>query len=157
MVVQLNRELSSAYGEVSTTLFYEFPTLRAIAGELAGAPVPSAPGTRADGTSGAVRVPAARHTPGTAADPGPPAPDDAIAIIGMSGRYPQAENTDEFWANLTAGRDSISEIPRPVAAGRLLRTGPRHSRRHRAQLQQVGRIPAGLRRVRPALLPDRTA
>ncbi|MFJ1713851.1 SDR family NAD(P)-dependent oxidoreductase [Streptomyces sp. NPDC088260] len=111
MVVQLNRELSSAYGEVSTTLFYEFPTLRAIAGELAGAPAPSAPGTRTDGPSGADRVPAARHTPGTAPDPGPPAPDDAIAIIGMSGRYPQAENTDEFWANLTAGRDSITEIP----------------------------------------------
>ncbi|MEV5203142.1 SDR family NAD(P)-dependent oxidoreductase [Streptomyces sp. NPDC053720] len=111
MVVQLNRELSSLYREVPTTLFYEFPTLRAIAGELAGAPTPSAPGARTDGPPGPVRMPAARHTPGTAGAPGPPAPDDAIAIIGMSGRYPQAENTDEFWANLTAGRDSITEIP----------------------------------------------
>ncbi|MGW1409041.1 SDR family NAD(P)-dependent oxidoreductase [Streptomyces sp. NPDC002403] len=111
MVVQLNRELSSMYGEVPTTLFYEFPTLRAVAGALAGAPTPPAPGARADGPSDAVRVQAARHTPGTAPAPGPPAPDDAIAIIGMSGRYPQAENTEEFWANLTAGRDSITEIP----------------------------------------------
>ncbi|WP_406003970.1 SDR family NAD(P)-dependent oxidoreductase [Streptomyces sp. NBC_00987] len=111
MVVQLNRELSSTYGEVPTTLFYEFPTLRAIAGELAGASTPPAPGARTDGPSGPVRVPAARHTPATATAPGPPAPDDAIAIIGMSGRYPQAENTEEFWANLTAGRDCITEIP----------------------------------------------
>ncbi|MFJ7193998.1 MULTISPECIES: SDR family NAD(P)-dependent oxidoreductase [unclassified Streptomyces] len=111
MVVQLNRELSSVYGEVPTTLFYEFPTLRAVAGALAGAPTPPAPGARADGPSGGVRVPAARDTPGAAPAPGAPAPDDAIAIIGMSGRYPQAENTDEFWANLTAGRDSITEIP----------------------------------------------
>lgn len=106
MVVQLNRELSSVYGEVPTTLFYEFPTLRAVAGKLAGTPTPPTPGERA-----AVQVPAARHTPRTAAAPGPPPPDDAIAIIGMSGRYPQAENTDEFWANLTAGRDAITEIP----------------------------------------------
>ncbi|MEE1769452.1 SDR family NAD(P)-dependent oxidoreductase [Streptomyces sp. JV185] len=111
MVVQLNRELSSVYGEVPTTLFYEFPTLRAVAGALAGASTPPAPGARADGPSGGVRVPAARDTPGAAPVPGPPAPEAAIAIIGMSGRYPQAENTDEFWANLTAGRDSITEIP----------------------------------------------
>ncbi|MFB6877490.1 SDR family NAD(P)-dependent oxidoreductase [Streptomyces sp. NPDC056323] len=111
MVVQLNRELSSMYGEVPTTLFYEFPTLRAVAGALAGAPTPPASGARADGPSGALGVPAARLTPGTAAAAGPPVPDDAIAIIGMSGRYPQAGNTDEFWANLTAGRDSITEIP----------------------------------------------
>ncbi|MFC1747380.1 SDR family NAD(P)-dependent oxidoreductase, partial [Pseudomonadota bacterium] len=34
-----------------------------------------------------------------------------IAIIGISGRYPDAENIDEFWENLSSGRDSISEIP----------------------------------------------
>lgn len=30
----------------------------------------------------------------------------------MSGRYPGARNTDEFWQNLTAGRDRITEVPR---------------------------------------------
>ncbi|AUY48420.1 SDR family NAD(P)-dependent oxidoreductase [Streptomyces sp. CB01881] len=34
-----------------------------------------------------------------------------IAIIGLSGRYPQARTLDEFWANLAAGRDSVTEIP----------------------------------------------
>ncbi|HEX6095637.1 MAG TPA: SDR family NAD(P)-dependent oxidoreductase [Thermoanaerobaculia bacterium] len=34
-----------------------------------------------------------------------------IAIVGLSGRYPQAPTLDAFWANLSAGRDSITEIP----------------------------------------------
>ena len=33
---------------------------------------------------------------------------DAIAIIGMAGRFPGARNLDEFWENLKAGVESIS-------------------------------------------------
>ncbi|WP_428610691.1 SDR family NAD(P)-dependent oxidoreductase, partial [Sedimenticola sp.] len=36
---------------------------------------------------------------------------EPIAIIGMSGRYPQANNLEEFWQNLEEGKDCISEIP----------------------------------------------
>jgi polyketide synthase PksM len=36
---------------------------------------------------------------------------DPIAIIGVSGRFPQARNLDEFWENLSEGRDCITEIP----------------------------------------------
>lgn len=32
---------------------------------------------------------------------------DAIAIIGMDGRFPGARNVDEFWENLLQGRDTI--------------------------------------------------
>ncbi|ASA21623.1 type I polyketide synthase [Paenibacillus donghaensis] len=31
-----------------------------------------------------------------------------IAVIGMSGRFPQAENLEAFWRNLTEGKDCIS-------------------------------------------------
>ncbi|WP_033681088.1 non-ribosomal peptide synthetase, partial [Bacillus cereus] len=34
-----------------------------------------------------------------------------IAIIGVSGRYPSAENIDEYWNNLKQGRNCISEVP----------------------------------------------
>lgn len=34
-----------------------------------------------------------------------------IAIIGMSGRYPDANNISEFWDNLINSRDSIKQIP----------------------------------------------
>jgi 3-oxoacyl-(acyl-carrier-protein) synthase/acyl carrier protein len=37
--------------------------------------------------------------------------NDDIAIIGISGRYPMADNLDEFWENLKSGKDCISEIP----------------------------------------------
>ncbi|WP_437277977.1 beta-ketoacyl synthase N-terminal-like domain-containing protein [Sorangium sp. So ce375] len=34
-----------------------------------------------------------------------------VAIIGVSGRYPQAKNVAEFWRNLKEGRNCIREIP----------------------------------------------
>ncbi|MGN8844761.1 SDR family NAD(P)-dependent oxidoreductase [Niallia sp. HCP3S3_B10] len=37
--------------------------------------------------------------------------DMPIAIIGMSGRVPGANDLDEYWENLKAGKDSITEIP----------------------------------------------
>ncbi|WP_139487918.1 SDR family NAD(P)-dependent oxidoreductase [Brevibacillus dissolubilis] len=49
-------------------------------------------------------VSTAQTTPHTSAD-------SDIAIIGLSGRYPGARNVREFWKNLQAGKDSITEIP----------------------------------------------
>ncbi|MDC8103587.1 amino acid adenylation domain-containing protein [Chryseobacterium sp. B21-037] len=37
--------------------------------------------------------------------------NEPIAIIGLSGKYPQAKNLSEFWDNLKSGKDSITEIP----------------------------------------------
>ncbi len=33
---------------------------------------------------------------------------DGIAIVGMAGRFPGADNVEEFWANLLEGRESVS-------------------------------------------------
>lgn len=38
-------------------------------------------------------------------------PEKDIAVIGMSGRFPEAENLQEFWANLVNSRDSVREFP----------------------------------------------
>lgn len=35
-----------------------------------------------------------------------------IAVIGLAGRYPGATNINEFWKNLKAGKDCITEIPK---------------------------------------------
>lgn len=35
-----------------------------------------------------------------------------IAVVGMSGLYPQAANLHEFWENLKAGKDCICEVPK---------------------------------------------
>jgi acyl transferase domain-containing protein/enoyl-CoA hydratase/carnithine racemase/acyl carrier protein len=37
--------------------------------------------------------------------------DNRIAIIGMSGRYPKANNLQEYWNNLVEGMSSIVEVP----------------------------------------------
>ena len=34
-----------------------------------------------------------------------------IAVIGMSGQFPQAKNLDEFWQNIAEGRNCITHIP----------------------------------------------
>ncbi|XXY19533.1 SDR family NAD(P)-dependent oxidoreductase [Sorangium sp. So ce216] len=34
-----------------------------------------------------------------------------VAIVGLSGHYPQAADVHEYWENLKAGRDCITEIP----------------------------------------------
>ena len=40
-----------------------------------------------------------------------PLPEDAIAIIGMSGRFPGAKNINQFWQNLREGVESIQFFP----------------------------------------------
>ena len=42
-------------------------------------------------------------------NPRPAEPND-IAVIGMAGRFPGAENVAEFWRNIAAGRESISQF-----------------------------------------------
>lgn len=40
---------------------------------------------------------------------------NAVAIIGVAGRFPGAENVEQLWQNLCEGRESV----RPIAAGEL--------------------------------------
>ncbi|MEU6129880.1 SDR family NAD(P)-dependent oxidoreductase [Saccharopolyspora sp. NPDC047091] len=49
--------------------------------------------------------------PRSAVPAGPAPADDPIAIVGISGRFPQADDLDEYWANLRDGRDCIGEVP----------------------------------------------
>jgi amino acid adenylation domain-containing protein len=122
MVLDLTLKLEKSFGPLPKTLFFEYQNMGALAGyflqthrqrlvELLGdqtvAATPAVvarPGGHARAVS-VVRQPsrfgsrAVDHSPGE------------IAIIGVAGRYPQAANLDEFWANLSQGRDSITEIP----------------------------------------------
>jgi len=38
--------------------------------------------------------------------------DKPIAIIGMAGFFPQANNVEEYWRNTLCGRDCITEVPK---------------------------------------------
>ncbi len=63
-----------------------------------------------------VRVPQ-QHRPSAQASAPPvamtvePPAEQAIAIVGMSGRMPGAADLEAFWENLAAGRTSIADVP----------------------------------------------
>ncbi|MGS0763567.1 amino acid adenylation domain-containing protein [Syntrophomonas curvata] len=127
MITKLNQELKLVFGELSKTLFYEYQTLGALAGYLA-ANYPQECMKWAgltESTMQAISSPV-DHTGGyqglnllrkgkqsheiTSLNPGN-AIREPIAVIGISGRYPQATDLNQFWRNLETGQDCISEIP----------------------------------------------
>ncbi|MFF2652406.1 SDR family NAD(P)-dependent oxidoreductase [Streptomyces sp. NPDC058045] len=97
-ITQLNKVLEEGYGALPTSLLFTYKDLESLARHLTTVrrerlprePRPASPRPEA--------VPA----PATVGD---------IAIIGLSGRYPQAPTLEQFADNLAAGRDSITEIP----------------------------------------------
>ena len=114
--------------DLTPTIFFEHPTIRRFAGyllkehrdRLASAigvaeTVDSAAQTNNNFTS-SPKPPRLRPrftSPTTYREPRPQgmAPEP-IAIIGMSGRFPMAGDVAEFWDNLLAGKDCITEIPK---------------------------------------------
>jgi acyl transferase domain-containing protein/acyl carrier protein len=128
VINQLNQRLTGIFGDVSKTLFYQYQNLAALAdyfieeypqvclqwtglGEQAqSTPEKTAASPRLDGDFPLLtkfkkgrksKIPVS-----ATADFREP-----IAIIGMSGRYPQAREINAYWENLKAGKDCIAEIP----------------------------------------------
>nr|WP_305119323.1 SDR family NAD(P)-dependent oxidoreductase [Tahibacter harae] len=125
------------------TVFFEYPTVRGLAGHLAGTsaarfahlvagaaaaagatpaladttPLPALETFAAEPAPFATARQAGRRraAPAVASAPAPvasaPAAADPIVVIGMSGRFPQADDLAAFWDNLVQGRDCIEEIP----------------------------------------------
>uniref|UniRef100_UPI001E3D18CE beta-ketoacyl synthase N-terminal-like domain-containing protein n=1 Tax=Bradyrhizobium sp. Leaf401 TaxID=2876564 RepID=UPI001E3D18CE len=128
MAMQLTSELETSFGSLSKTLLFEYQTIQALTGHfienhrdrlvsLLGVedrtPAPAAAAASPQMRPAGGRRRPARAAPLRAAGNARPTPGALdIAIIGLSGRYPQARNVEEFWRNLREGRDCISEIPK---------------------------------------------
>lgn len=118
MVKRLNALLGEDFGELSSALLFERQTIESLADYFlanhpdrlrslfaktpspwaAEAPLPaSIPCQAAQTKSACVSAGERRERP--------------IAIVGMSGKYPQAANLAEFWENLKNGVDCITGIP----------------------------------------------
>lgn len=120
MITDMNRQLESHFGRLSKTLFFEYQSIEKLAeyfavkyrekliAELGINKKESLYNNKAAIRSEATKVGLQAVIP--TANNGVQITED-IAIIGMSGRYPMAENLDELWENLKNGRDCISEIP----------------------------------------------
>ncbi|MEJ2694066.1 MAG: SDR family NAD(P)-dependent oxidoreductase, partial [Candidatus Thiodiazotropha sp.] len=113
-VNQFNLKAEQALFPLPKTLLFEHTSLRALNDHLV-AHYAEALAERL-GVAAPLPPPATSPQPSEAhAESGQTAQDDgdaeAIAVIGMSGRFPGARDLHEYWDNLLAGRDSVGEIP----------------------------------------------
>ncbi|CAO3457511.1 Polyketide synthase modules and related proteins [Azospirillum argentinense] len=123
--MKLTAELERITGPLPKTLFFEHPSIDAVAAHLAETfaaaltaffgpdeppdppppepPPPDAPppGSRPP-DAGRAAAPAPAPATGSGGD---------IAIVGMSGRFPGAASVEEFWDVLAQGKDCVTEIP----------------------------------------------
>ncbi|ROU06209.1 non-ribosomal peptide synthetase [Lysobacter enzymogenes] len=138
LAIRIANELRETFAEVSSTVLFEHRSVAAIAAHfiatqplaaqgLAPAPRKPEPAQAAPATAqraapaaayaapaASVREaapPAAAAAPQPASAPRPAAEDRAIAIIGVSGRYPRAADLDQFWQRISRGEDCVEEIP----------------------------------------------
>ncbi|HYK00423.1 MAG TPA: SDR family NAD(P)-dependent oxidoreductase [Thermoanaerobaculia bacterium] len=127
LAMKLTNQLERTFGSLSKTLFFEYRTVGALsqyfirshADRLASLFAPKTEGNRqpkAAAVPSTVEAPATRKPGRRSVRPhGPSIPateSDPIAIIGLSGRYPEAVDVEAYWRNLRDGRDCIVEVPR---------------------------------------------
>ncbi len=142
MVMQMTHRLESVFGTLPKTLFFEYQNLQELtgyflenhsekltqlldaeknsfAGKAENAPVYPKSGASGQKTIFLNHRPSASRwtkesllakSPQRESKNSSTALD--IAIIGVAGRYPQADNVREFWHNLRDGKDCITEIPK---------------------------------------------
>jgi acyl transferase domain-containing protein/NADPH:quinone reductase-like Zn-dependent oxidoreductase/NADP-dependent 3-hydroxy acid dehydrogenase YdfG len=124
-IITLNRELESHFGELPKTLFFERQNLSELAQyfiehhqtallkKWEKTPVEkSDAGSRAVKSSDTTTKKLDVDLKPTSAVKAVSKQCQEIAIIGISGRYPQADNLETFWENLKTGKNCVTEIPR---------------------------------------------
>ncbi|WP_428243750.1 amino acid adenylation domain-containing protein [Gynuella sp.] len=129
IIMSLTRKLEGIFGELSKTLFFECQTLTELTqyflehhhDKLINHLFSESVANHQDVIVAKQTTSIANRFDHNGMTPNPaemvnkisylPRTEDDIAIIGVSGRYPQAENLTEFWENLKQGRDCIEEIP----------------------------------------------
>ncbi|MCX4185477.1 SDR family NAD(P)-dependent oxidoreductase [Bacillus amyloliquefaciens] len=112
-ILGLNSRLEKYFGRVSKTLFFEYSSVEELSEyflehyqhELQKAFLPAVE-QRIDHSA-----PAKREKLSVSRTPSAPSEED-IAIIGIAGRYPMAKDVEQFWENISSGKDCITEIPK---------------------------------------------
>ncbi|MFI5685499.1 SDR family NAD(P)-dependent oxidoreductase [Streptomyces sp. NPDC051636] len=151
LAVNMVQPLEDTFGPLSRTLLFEAQTVRGLARYLAteheqalrglvGEPAPEAARAESAGPDtvqpeasvAAAAVPEAFRPEAAAPEavqrnaattvPLPPSHTRDIAVIGIGGRYPHADDLDAFWTALREGRDCVTEVPadrwKPTASAR---------------------------------------
>ncbi|SDD51938.1 polyketide synthase PksN [Paenibacillus sp. CF095] len=128
MIKQLAEEVNNTLGPISMTIFFEYQTIQALANyfmktysdklmelfeihaSLDDVPKDKEKEQEKTAILSCVLEPAKSDYTGDM-EQGHEGSHMDIAIIGLSGRYPQANNIYEFWENLKVGKDCVIEIP----------------------------------------------
>ncbi|MER9858823.1 MULTISPECIES: amino acid adenylation domain-containing protein [unclassified Mesorhizobium] len=99
-IVQIQAHIHDRLGINCKILdLFEHPTITTLAAHLAS--IPTVPRPAED----------LKKPIGVAASADQPNQDrNAVAIVGMAGRFPGAENVDQFWLNLVEGIESIADL-----------------------------------------------
>ncbi len=132
MITRMNALLAKDFGDLPKSVFFEHTTINALADYFVEKQIPALKRCFADDTtlwqSQHTAAAARQHATPLSALSRPSAPrtagqtkasaqsEPAVAIVGMSGRFPEAGNLDEFWHNLKAGKTSIRALPKARAA-----------------------------------------
>ncbi|WP_092551092.1 beta-ketoacyl synthase N-terminal-like domain-containing protein [Xenorhabdus koppenhoeferi] len=112
IVIQISDHLEKALGKISKTLLFENNTIAELASAIVEEYGPL-PGGKKDIAAQENKQLGEHQTSNTiiTEEKKPLSASQDIAIIGLSGRFPQADSLDEFWQNLCDGKDCIEEIP----------------------------------------------
>ncbi|HYJ84997.1 MAG TPA: SDR family NAD(P)-dependent oxidoreductase [Pyrinomonadaceae bacterium] len=125
LIMTLTRELEKLFGELPKTLFFEYQTLAELTEyfvEHHREVIQTIVGSVSQPRAGKSKINNAQKEPASISLNRLTAPQmsdasnssarhDDIAIIGVGGRYPMADDLAQFWENLKTGRDCITEIP----------------------------------------------
>lgn len=118
---ELTRAVQEQLGVVVTpTVFYTYPTLDSVA-EFIVRDDPDGIGVARQGRETSPHPPAAERVLETVGEPSSPPASAAVdlggeanypvAVIGMAGRFPGADDPHSFWQRLVAGDDLVTEVP----------------------------------------------
>jgi acyl transferase domain-containing protein/acyl-CoA synthetase (AMP-forming)/AMP-acid ligase II/acyl carrier protein len=125
MILELTSQLEKVFGPLSKTLFFEYQNLNALNRylidtypekevETANKKTLTADKFLPDDSFKSVikkRHPIRFHSSAMGSNKNESSTKLAIAVIGLSGKYAQANNIDEYWNNLKEGKNCIEEIP----------------------------------------------
>ena len=106
MAVEFGTELQQMLGDtfnVGPTMLFDYPTIDAISDYLLELIIES--------DEGEAKAKSELEPAPQIGRPTPEVSREDIAIVGMSCRFPGAENVQQFWQNLLNGVDSVRDIP----------------------------------------------
>lgn len=115
--LELIKPLKDVFGYLPSTLLFEYPSVAKLTAYLQNnhsdivATLSSSPAAEITDSLQAMGQDTAVSDLVMIQAEEPSIRDNDIAIIGISGQFPQADNCEQFWQNLVEGRDCTSAIP----------------------------------------------